>query len=52
MCLVCLGNICRSPMAEVVPGDELERAGLSRVVEVGSAGTRPNRSTHPRPAVG
>jgi protein-tyrosine phosphatase len=44
VCLVCLGNICRSPMAEVVLTDELARAGLAgpvvgRAVEVDSAGT-------------
>jgi protein-tyrosine phosphatase len=39
VCLVCLGNICRSPMAEVVVRGELERAGLSAKVEVDSAGT-------------
>ncbi len=39
VCLVCLGNICRSPMAEVVLRDELERAGLADRVEVDSAGT-------------
>jgi protein-tyrosine phosphatase len=39
VCLVCLGNICRSPMAEVVLRDELDRAGLTDRVEVDSAGT-------------
>ena len=39
VCLVCLGNICRSPMAEVVLRDELDRAGLSGRVMVDSAGT-------------
>src|SRR5271170_7896793 len=39
ICLVCLGNICRSPMAEVVLRDELDRAGLSGRVEADSAGT-------------
>jgi protein-tyrosine phosphatase len=39
VCLVCLGNICRSPMAEVVLRAELERAGLTGRVEVDSAGT-------------
>jgi protein-tyrosine phosphatase len=39
VCLVCLGNICRSPTAEVVLRAELERAGLSGRVEVDSAGT-------------
>src|ERR1017187_6357047 len=39
VCLVCLGNICRSPMAEVVLTDELARAGLAGQVQVDSAGT-------------
>lgn len=37
--LVCLGNICRSPMAHVVLADHLERAGLAAKVEISSAGT-------------
>jgi len=37
--LVCLGNICRSPTAEVVLRDELARAGLGGKVEVDSSGT-------------
>src|SRR3954452_7907711 len=37
--VVCLGNICRSPMADVVLNDRLIRAGLERLVEVVSAGT-------------
>ena len=37
--IVCLGNICRSPMADVVLNDRLHRAGLSDAVEVVSAGT-------------
>jgi protein-tyrosine phosphatase len=39
VCVVCLGNICRSPMAEVVLRDELDRAGLAGRVTVESAGT-------------
>jgi protein-tyrosine phosphatase len=39
ICLVCLGNICRSPMAETVLWAELNRAGLAGRVEVDSAGT-------------
>jgi low molecular weight protein-tyrosine phosphatase len=39
ICLVCLGNICRSPMAEVVLREELARAGLARAVSVESTGT-------------
>lgn len=36
---VCLGNICRSPIAEAVLRQQLEEAGLSEEVEVQSAGT-------------
>jgi protein-tyrosine phosphatase len=37
--LVCLGNICRSPMAHVVLEDRLLRAGLDDRIEVVSSGT-------------
>jgi protein-tyrosine phosphatase len=37
--VVCLGNICRSPMAHVVLESALDDAGLSEAVEVMSAGT-------------
>jgi len=37
--LVCLGNICRSPMAEGVLRDRLARAGFEGRVELDSAGT-------------
>jgi protein-tyrosine phosphatase len=37
--LVCLGNICRSPMAEVILRDELDQADLGGKVTVESAGT-------------
>lgn len=36
---VCLGNICRSPMAEAVFRDKLEKKGLSGEISVDSAGT-------------
>jgi protein-tyrosine phosphatase len=39
VCLVCLGNICRSPMAETVLRAELTAAGLAGAVVVDSAGT-------------
>jgi protein-tyrosine phosphatase len=39
ICLVCLGNICRSPIAEVVLRDRLRKAGLEHAVAVDSAGT-------------
>ncbi|MBM7516858.1 low molecular weight protein-tyrosine-phosphatase [Nocardioides nitrophenolicus] len=37
--LVCLGNICRSPMADVVLAARVAEAGLDDRVEVVSAGT-------------
>jgi protein-tyrosine phosphatase len=39
VCLVCLGNFCRSPMAEVVLRDDLAKAGLDGAVVVDSVGT-------------
>ncbi|MEO0565262.1 MAG: low molecular weight phosphotyrosine protein phosphatase, partial [Chloroflexota bacterium] len=36
---VCLGNICRSPMAEAVFGQKVRDAGLEGKIEVDSAGT-------------
>lgn len=36
--VVCTGNICRSPMGEIVLRDRLERAGLGERVVVTSAG--------------
>lgn len=47
ICLVCLGNICRSPMAEALLREELARAGLSGRVEVESAGTGDWHVGHP-----
>ncbi|GAA4291771.1 low molecular weight protein-tyrosine-phosphatase [Actinokineospora soli] len=38
VCFVCTGNICRSPMAALVFGEHLRRAGLDHV-RVTSAGT-------------
>lgn len=37
--IVCLGNICRSPMAQVVLTDRLDKAGLTGEVVVDSSGT-------------
>lgn len=36
---VCLGNICRSPMAEAVMRDMVEKHGLTAKIKVDSAGT-------------
>jgi protein-tyrosine phosphatase len=37
--LVCLGNICRSPMADVVLTERVDQAGLAGRVTVDSCGT-------------
>jgi len=42
---VCLGNICRSPIAEAVLADQLEQAGITATVE--SAGTAGYHVGHP-----
>ena len=36
---VCLGNICRSPMAEYILRDLVTKKGLSEQIEIASAGT-------------
>ena len=39
---VCLGNICRSPMAEAIMRDLIEEHGLTSKIKVDSAGTSSN----------
>lgn len=39
---VCLGNICRSPMAEAIMRDLIEKKGLNDLIKVDSAGTSNN----------
>ncbi|TQL46576.1 protein tyrosine phosphatase [Homoserinimonas aerilata] len=39
ICFVCTGNICRSPMAEVMFRDMVAKAGHSKSIAVMSAGT-------------
>lgn len=36
---VCLGNICRSPMAEAIFNHQINARGLAKMVEVDSSGT-------------
>jgi len=36
---VCMGNICRSPLAEGVFRHRVEQAGLTRMIQIDSAGT-------------
>ena len=38
ICFVCTGNICRSPMAEVIAHDALEAAGLEDLTRTSSCG--------------
>lgn len=45
--MVCLGNICRSPMAEGVLRTRLEEAGLGSRVRVDSAATGTSHIDHP-----
>lgn len=44
---VCLGNICRSPTAEVVMRHQLKQSGLEHRVQVDSAGTGAWHIGHP-----
>jgi protein-tyrosine phosphatase len=44
---VCMGNICRSPLAEVLAKASLVRSGLSERLEVVSRGTHAYHLDHP-----
>ncbi|MFC6207954.1 low molecular weight protein-tyrosine-phosphatase [Levilactobacillus tongjiangensis] len=47
---VCLGNICRSPMAEAIFNDLLEQRHLTSQFEVASVATSPEEEgNHPHP---
>lgn len=41
--MVCMGNICRSPMAQVVTLHMTSQAGLSRIIQIDAAGTHAGR---------
>ena len=45
--IVCMGNICRSPMAEGLLRHKIERAGMAERVQLDSAGTGPWHAGHP-----
>jgi protein-tyrosine phosphatase len=47
VCFVCLGNICRSPIAEGVFRDLVAEAGLGAHLEIDSAGTAGYHSGEP-----
>lgn len=44
---VCMGNICRSPMAEGVVRRLAERSGVSALIEIDSAGTHAGHEGEP-----
>ncbi|MDN5633742.1 low molecular weight protein-tyrosine-phosphatase [Bifidobacterium mongoliense] len=44
---VCTGNICRSPMAEIILRAQFERAGLTDRVRVESSGVSDEEDGHP-----
>ncbi|MEH7386921.1 low molecular weight protein-tyrosine-phosphatase [Bacillus sp. JJ1521] len=44
---VCLGNICRSPMAEAIFRDMVKKDGLANEIQVDSAGTGDWHIGHP-----
>ena len=43
--MVCLGNLCRSPMAQIVTLQLAQQAGFGAAIEVGSAGTNAARGS-------
>lgn len=45
--MVCMGNVCRSPMAQFVARQLVQKAGLAGVVQIDSAGTHAGRSGEP-----
>lgn len=47
ICVVCTGNICRSPMLEFLLREAYDRAGLSDRVQVDSAGISAEESGNP-----
>jgi len=47
ICCVCTGNICRSPMAEILLRDRLDHAGLADRVLVDSAGISDEEAGRP-----
>ncbi len=50
--MVCMSNVCRSPMAQMVTLHWVEQAGLARNIQIDSAGTHAGRgSDRPDPRV-
>lgn len=45
--MVCMGNICRSPMAQMVTLQLVEQAGLARHIKIDSAGTHASHGRLP-----
>lgn len=47
VCFVCLGNICRSPMAEFIFKKIVREAGMTEFFEISSAGTSDEEEGNP-----
>ena len=45
--MVCMGNVCRSPMAQIVTTRLVQQAGMARELDVDSAGTHAGRVGEP-----
>ena len=45
--MVCMGNVCRSPMAQMVTQHLAQKAGLARDLQIDSAGTHAARLKEP-----
>ena len=45
--MVCMGNVCRSPIAQIVTLHFLRQAGLAHLIEIDSAGTYARHSREP-----
>jgi protein-tyrosine phosphatase len=45
--IVCMGNICRSPMAEGLLRHKIDQAGLSKLIRLDSAGIGPWHADRP-----
>lgn len=45
--MICMGNVCRSPMAQMVTLQLIKQAGLVRDIQIDSAGTHASRGKEP-----
>ncbi|MFI5445946.1 low molecular weight protein-tyrosine-phosphatase [Polaromonas sp. UC242_47] len=45
--MICMGNVCRSPMAQMVTLQLIRQAGLARDIQIDSAGTHASHGKEP-----